>query len=600
MTEFDGWEQIELLGKGGQGTVWKACSPAGVAARQREISTARQQWTRIPGSSGQSALAIFAKAVHRLGAEDPSTLGALKIFELGSDSRGKGAIARLEKEAEALGRLKGRPGVLKLLHANVEKRFIVTEYFPKGALSAHPRLFEGSALRALKAFRPLVCAVRDIHSESMVHRDIKPENIFLGDNDGLTLGDFGIVFIAAEQERRTGTLENVGSRDWQPGWAMGSRLQEVTAPFDLFCLGKVLWSMASGRQRLRLWYFKSADNDLERLFPSDLGMAAINAILARCVVEHEKDCIDSAGALLDLVEAAISSLSGKPPLVDGGARPCRVCGLGSYQPQTLPNNHTHKDRLLPIPGMDERDLNRPAVGYFEPWQTAVPVRVYSCDACGHTEFFQYTTPTPGRTPMPAWRGRQQDRKPPGTLVAASKSEGPGSTRASPNDIARAELDAIEKAEAIAAGVEARGLSLQAVMVARMAALLLDGKERDVLHASSTLESKSPPGPVFALTSDELYRRKSSVPVIEYSLWSSEQKENLGGWVQIDIPKDAAGDILVRQRSREGPPETLVVSVGQDLAGREEAVGTDAALRVWESLSSQLIERVKARRLAALG
>ena len=50
-----------------------------------------------------------------------------------------------------------------------------------------------------------------------------------------------MAFKMEDEDRITETFENVGSRDWMPGWAMGM-LADVKPNFDVFSLGKLLWS----------------------------------------------------------------------------------------------------------------------------------------------------------------------------------------------------------------------------------------------------------------------------------------------------------------------------------------------------------------------
>jgi eukaryotic-like serine/threonine-protein kinase len=92
--------------------------------------------------------------------------------------------------------------VLKLLHSNVADGFIVTEYHPLGTLAKYLANFRGRALSGLVAFKPLVEAVALIHAQGAIHRDIKPENIFVGSDNSLVLGDFGIVFFTDDARTR--------------------------------------------------------------------------------------------------------------------------------------------------------------------------------------------------------------------------------------------------------------------------------------------------------------------------------------------------------------------------------------------------------------
>jgi hypothetical protein len=137
-------------------------------------------------------------------------------------------------------------------------------------------------------------------------------NVFVADDGALILGDFGLVIDpSAIDARLTDTYENVGSRDWMPGWATGMRMDEVKPTFDVFSLGKLLWSMVSGSEILRLWYFnhpKYPKFDLEQIFPKNPDMRWITRILRKCVVEHETDCLSEASELLVEVDQAIRAL----------------------------------------------------------------------------------------------------------------------------------------------------------------------------------------------------------------------------------------------------------------------------------------------------
>ena len=107
------------------------------------------------------------------GPEPVESLGALKKFIIPPDSKQEEAkaVERLESEVQALRTLRDQPGILRLLHANVAQRFIVTEYHRRGTLDKHLNLFRGKVLAPLEAFSPLVEAVRRIHEKGTVHRE---------------------------------------------------------------------------------------------------------------------------------------------------------------------------------------------------------------------------------------------------------------------------------------------------------------------------------------------------------------------------------------------------------------------------------------------
>jgi hypothetical protein len=101
--------------------------------------------------------------------------------------------------------------------------------------------------------------------------------------------------------------------------------------------------MVSGRKSLEFWYYARLAtaslpaNFLPALFPGDPTMQVINEILAKCIVEHEKDCLKSADELLGLVDQAIAFLR-SPGLRPSAGAPwlCQVCCKGHYMPQGPP------------------------------------------------------------------------------------------------------------------------------------------------------------------------------------------------------------------------------------------------------------------------
>jgi len=142
----------------------------------------------------------------------------------------------MKNEIRALQGL-NHPNIIRILDANLDRRWFVTEYFPERSLAEpkHRNKYKGRLIDALVAFRPLVAGVAALHARKLVHRDIKPQNIFVSPGRGLVLGDFGLVFFADEERTRVSdTLENVGSRDWMPAWAMGMRVEDLNRHSTFF------------------------------------------------------------------------------------------------------------------------------------------------------------------------------------------------------------------------------------------------------------------------------------------------------------------------------------------------------------------------------
>lgn len=383
MPDANRWDKIKLLGEGGQGRVFLVRSPTRAAARENAKGQIRPCIGNIGGNADESSGSVVQRLVQAIAEynrpETSDELGALKEFKIPSDNKEdeRQALGRLESEIHALGKAR-HPAVLKLLHSNVDERFIVTEYHGRGTLDKNLDRFKGDSLASLRAFRKLVHGVAEIHKQGAIHRDIKPENIFVTASDDLVLGDFGIVFFE-EGERLTKTYgERVGSHYWMAPWAYDDvrlELSQVKAPLDIYPLAKVLWSMIAGRNGFPFWEYEKEVNNLERLFPNDQTMSAVNGLLARCVVREEKDCLASAINLRSAVDGLIEEIddarSGRRP--DGAeAWPCRLCGKGKYHPASSSSSGA----LVMSAQISGRGANE-----HQPFSVSV------CDHCGHAELF---------------------------------------------------------------------------------------------------------------------------------------------------------------------------------------------------------------------
>ena len=72
------------------------------------------------------------------------------------------------------------PNLLKVLDADPDSKWFVSKYYSNETLDK-PRnrdRFTGDLAKSLRALRPLVQGVSELHKRGIVHRDIKPQNIF--------------------------------------------------------------------------------------------------------------------------------------------------------------------------------------------------------------------------------------------------------------------------------------------------------------------------------------------------------------------------------------------------------------------------------------
>lgn len=381
----DHWEVIKQLGEGGQGKVFLVRNKPVVSLDDIRASLTDALGSMMSVATKQireQAFRTFRKAMEDLlRPTDPDNLAALKVLHQPEDARDPArADERIRREMDAMSRT-SHPNLLHIKEVDPEGRWFAADYHCKGALSENSHLFRNDFPRALKAFRGVVAGVAQLHAEGIVHRDIKPQNIFLSAGGELILGDFGLVFFAdAHRTRLSATLENVGSRDWMPAWAMATRVEDVKPTFDVFSLGKVFWSMLSGLALLRLWYYDRSNFNLQEMFPKNASMRLANRLLAKCVVEDESGCLPNAGDLLAEIDRTLLTIErGGEILGDDIERYCRVCGAGTY---VLASDNE----------IDNSAFKRPT--------GSRSLKMFTCKNCGHIQLF--LVPDRTKTQLPAW------------------------------------------------------------------------------------------------------------------------------------------------------------------------------------------------------
>lgn len=381
----DRWEIVKELGGGGQGKVYEVVEKLPPSEEMEPL------WRRV-----KSAISTLNSAQNEPGyiqAADDLKIGLMEMLEIvPGQPRRRGALKvlqdtaiaadpeqlqpRLIREIAAMQSIE-HPNLLRLIDAGDEGLWYVSELQPGGTLEENSERYTGRSVDAMRALLPLVEGVAQLHANGNVHRDIKPGNIFIGENDQLVLGDFGLIF-SPEETRMSDTWDNVGTRDWMPAWAQTHRYEEVAATFDTFALGKVLWSMVSNDPKLLLWYWDQPDNDLEQKFPHDENARFVNQLLRECVVEHEEHCMKDAGQLLDALRSILQRIDrGGQFLGSKGGLDliCRFCGAGMYAIGAVEGN-TDKRASYGI-------ANAPD-----------PMRILECDYCGHVEMFRWRDKEP--------------------------------------------------------------------------------------------------------------------------------------------------------------------------------------------------------------
>jgi tRNA A-37 threonylcarbamoyl transferase component Bud32/tetratricopeptide (TPR) repeat protein len=156
-------------------------------------------------------------------------------------------VRRFANEARAAGTL-GHPGILSALdlgRTDDDRPFLVLEYLEGEDLEALLARGPLSIGRAVAIARAIADALSAAHAAGIVHRDLKPENVFLTNDGGLKVLDFGI----SKFLTTTGPGTAPGAIMGTPMYMAPEQLEDAAsadARSDVYALGVMLYRMLTG------------------------------------------------------------------------------------------------------------------------------------------------------------------------------------------------------------------------------------------------------------------------------------------------------------------------------------------------------------------
>ena len=161
-----------------------------------------------------------------------------------------------------------------------------------------------------------------------------------------------------------------------PTWAQGVRIDDIKPTFDVFSLGKLLWTLISGQPKLLLWYFDRPQNNVEKLYPEGSFIKLANPLFKKCIVEDEHNCLSDASELLKEVDKVLSVIENKADVIDLKVkRKCKACGIGNYELVVNEKN------------IDVSNFGFSPVGDRK-W------KIFTCSYCGNVQLFSFEGKAP--------------------------------------------------------------------------------------------------------------------------------------------------------------------------------------------------------------
>ena len=200
----------------------------------------RYQVIRFLGEGAKKVVYL----VHDMNLDRDVAFALLKAEALDPDS-----LARLRREAQAMGRLGDHPNIITIHDIGDEngRPYIVSQYMPGGSVAEHMARRGGEPMSiddAVAIAAQLCDALAHAHSRQIVHRDLKPGNVWLADDGTAKLGDFGLA-VASDRTRMTVEGLMVGTVSYMPPEQATGRGTDARS--DLYSLGAMLYEMVTGR-----------------------------------------------------------------------------------------------------------------------------------------------------------------------------------------------------------------------------------------------------------------------------------------------------------------------------------------------------------------
>ncbi len=205
------YEVIELLGAGGGGEVWRARDQR--LGRDVAIKVLLRHW-----AVDDARVRRFAEEARAAGALNHPNV--LTVFDVGE--------------------IRGIP-------------YLVCEYLEGRSLRERLEAGPLPPLLAARTAREVALGLSAAHARGIIHRDLKPENVFVREDGGVKILDFGLAKLDRPEAGSASCDDSRAAIFGTAAYMAPEQIQGLStdARTDLFALGVVLYEMLSGRHPFR-------------------------------------------------------------------------------------------------------------------------------------------------------------------------------------------------------------------------------------------------------------------------------------------------------------------------------------------------------------
>ncbi len=269
------YEIIELVGKGGMASVYRAFQPS----MNRDV-----------------AIKIISQSI----SENPAF------------------VQRFKNEAQLIAQLE-HPHILPVYDFGEQDGmlYIVMRYMSTGTLAD---LIKGGGmtLKAIETtFSQVALALDHAHSQGIIHRDLKPANVLIDQHGNAFLTDFGIAKSVGSTMHLTRTDSVVGTPTYMsPEQGMG---EDLDSRSDIYALGILLFEMITGKlpfeaETAMAVMLKHINQPPPR--PSEVRVGthpALDAVVMRALAKNRDQRYQRAREMADAVKYAVAVATGQTP-----------------------------------------------------------------------------------------------------------------------------------------------------------------------------------------------------------------------------------------------------------------------------------------------